>query len=499
MKFSDRLKYMFTGTERTRKRAIWLGAQSSRLEGDWRSTILSADRETQVDARILRGRARDLTKNNPYAARYLDLLDTNVIGAKGIQLEPTTKTSAGKLDVETNEAIKEAWNEWGENPSLDGKMSWLELTQTMIRMVAQDGEVFVRKVRTKEGFKIQLIDADFLDIALNSSTNNTSGIRIAQGNRLVQGIEVDKNGVPKWYHFYVVHPDGIATGVNLPKNKRERVNAKDVIHLMKNKNRVSQTRGITWLAPVMWSLHMLVKLQEGELVATRTAANKMGFIETAAENVVPYIPDPADDVDGQFVPEQMEAQPGVIERLPAGDKFVSWDPTHPSTAFESFVRIILQSIATALNISYSTLSGDPNRESFSSAKLHQNKEVDHFKCLQGWVARVVYQNVYEAWLRDAILSGDLKLRSKQVSDFKDVKWIGKAFPSLDSDKESKGVDRMVALGLTTRTAEAAALGSDFRRNIQLIAEEESFAEEHGVVLGSQFKEAEEIEVNVTEE
>ena len=59
---------------------------------------------------------------------------------------------------------------------------------------------------------------------------------------------------------------------------------------------------------------------------------------------------------------------------------------------------------------------------------------------------------------------------------------------IDADKDSKGLDRLVAMGLTTRTEAAASLGSDFRRNIEIIAEEEAFARQHGVTLGSQFKE-----------
>ena len=499
MNFWQRVGYVFKPPKsrynilaEKRKRAIWLGAQTSRLEGDWNSTILSADKEVQSNSRVLRGRARDLVKNNTYAARYIDLLDTYVIGPEGIRLEPSIRKENGDLDAEASKTIKDAWTNFTERPvTLDGKMNWLEVTQVMIRMVAQDGEVFLRKVRTKEGLKFQLIDADFLDINLNShqgTTANTANVKVALGNRLIQGVEVDKDGVPQWYHFFVNHPDEISPSLQGNRNRRQRVRAKDIIHFYKVKNRVSQTRGITWFAPAMWAMHMLVKLQEGELVATRTSANKMGWIETSPENTVPYKDYPEDDVEGNFFAEKMEAQPGAIERLAPGEKFVSWDPDHPSTAFEAFVRTILQSISVALNVSYSSLAGDPNKESFSSARIHSVLERDHWRCLQSWMARVVHQVCYEAWLNEAILSGDLQLRSKKVTDFTDVRWVPRHFQMIDADKDSKGLDRLVAMGLTTRTEAAASLGSDFRRNIEIIAEEEAFARQHGVTLGSQFKE-----------
>ena len=41
----------------------------------------------------------------------------------------------------------------------------------------------------------------------------------------------------------------------------------------------------------------------------------------------------------------MNAQAGVFEQLPAGMSFESFDPTHPTSAFEPFTTSVLRSIA----------------------------------------------------------------------------------------------------------------------------------------------------------
>src|SRR5258708_38109785 len=78
---SSRVSSFFSGK---RSLATYQGAIGSRLTLDWIATILSADQEIKGNVRLLRARARELSRNNPVAKSYLKILLSNVNGEKVI-------------------------------------------------------------------------------------------------------------------------------------------------------------------------------------------------------------------------------------------------------------------------------------------------------------------------------------------------------------------------------------------------------------------------------
>ena len=87
------LRNMF-GKPRARS---WDAARSNRLLNDWvTGGVISADQEIKADLLTLRDRSRDLVKNNSEAGRFVNLVAHNVIGHKGIQLQPRLLSRTGK-------------------------------------------------------------------------------------------------------------------------------------------------------------------------------------------------------------------------------------------------------------------------------------------------------------------------------------------------------------------------------------------------------------------
>jgi capsid protein len=100
-----------------RNNSVFSGAQTTRLTLDWVATILSANQELRGNLRLLRSRGRELSRNNPVAKNYLNLLAANVIGPKGIGYQPQVRNNDGKLSTQINEKIEEAWIDWGKRGS----------------------------------------------------------------------------------------------------------------------------------------------------------------------------------------------------------------------------------------------------------------------------------------------------------------------------------------------------------------------------------------------
>ena len=66
-------------------------AASPDVVRDWVSQVKSINQDLREQGEALRARARDLEQNNDYASRYLNLVETNIIG-EGIKLQSKART-----------------------------------------------------------------------------------------------------------------------------------------------------------------------------------------------------------------------------------------------------------------------------------------------------------------------------------------------------------------------------------------------------------------------
>ena len=191
-----------------RSLTVFNGATGGRFTLDWIASILSADQEIKGNMRLLRARARELSRNNPVAKSYLKLLVANVLGEKGIGYQAQVRNNDKTLNSAFNDKIETAWREWGKkgNCTVDGKLSFRAVENLVLRNMAVDGEVFVRKVKGFAGnkfrFAVQLIDADQLDHLFSRAASKSE-------NEIRMGIEVDEWSRPVAYHINGKHPSDL--------------------------------------------------------------------------------------------------------------------------------------------------------------------------------------------------------------------------------------------------------------------------------------------------
>jgi capsid protein len=175
--------------------AMWAGADTSRLMSDWLVGNFSTDFEIRSNLRLLRGRARQLVRDNPWIAGFVDELANNVVGPDGILLQAKITTAArpgfpATLASATNKEIERGWKEWGypEYASADGHDSWTELQRLIMQTIAIDGEVLRpsdSRLRQPLRYTLQLLDADLVDEMWNVPRG------IGQ-NQIRMGVEIDQ-------------------------------------------------------------------------------------------------------------------------------------------------------------------------------------------------------------------------------------------------------------------------------------------------------------------
>ena len=446
-------------------RRQYAGAKIDRLTSSWTTTQQSINKDLRAGGKVLRARARDLTINNDYARKYMQMVVSNVVGANGISLQVKSKTSKGKLNTKANRQTEQGWKEWSQarNCAWDSRLSFIEMQRLFIETAARDGEVLVRIIKdeSKFGFKLQFLDVNRLDENMNKDLGD---------NIIRMGIEFDVTGRPVAYHL----ANNLEPEIYHPNRHTERVPAENIIHAF-CAERPEQIRGATWMASSMSRMQMLGAYEEAELVAARVGACKMGFYTSEAGDS--FVGE--EDYDGNLI---TEAEAGIFEQLPAGTSFQSFDPTHPTSAFKDFNKAILRGIASGLGVAYNSLSSDLEGVSYSSIRSGTIEERDNWRVKQDWMIAHFLMPIYEQWLQMQLLKNTIGQDMTAFDSLMEIRWQAKSWNWVDPLKDIQANIQAINAGIKTSSEVIAEQGGDIEDVYDQLAYEQELAREKGIVL-----------------
>ena len=467
----------------------YAGANTGRLFADFLTSSTSADAEIKDNIRILRDRSRELARNDPYISRYLNLMVSNVVGKQGVRISCKSRNDNGSLDLAANQLIETAWKQWTQlgNCTVNEKLTFLDCQKIFVEALCRDGEVLVRKIKNPNspfGFQLQFLEADHLDENKNQAADKN-------GNSIRMGVEVDKYGKPIAYHLFKKHP--FDNTYPKPTQQYIRVPADEIIHAYLPQ-RAEQTRGVSLVAPIMANMKMLGGYMEAEVVAARVGASKMGFITSPDGDG--YVGDGA--YEDTFNPT-MNAQAGVFEQLAAGQDFKVFDPTHPTSAFESFTTSVLRSIASGLNISYHSLSNDLTSVNYSSIRQGALEDRSMYQIYQQFVIEHFINPIFKSWLEMAISTGYINLPIAKFDKFSTaVNYIPRSFAWIDPLKEMQANVVGLQNGTVTYADISAAHSRDVEELFEQHQKEIELAKQYGIELAYQpFGQKQPVEANIT--
>jgi lambda family phage portal protein len=397
------------------QRAFNAGA-SDRLTAGWVSATTSINADLEGALSVMVARSRSWAVNTDMGRRYIQLVKDNIVGSSAPRLQVRAPMAPGRdqLDEVGNNAIELHWNRWCErgNCEITGRMSFAEVCRTVVAAAARDGDYLARKVWARAlpyGYALQVLDID----RLYTGRGNAGG---APGSTVRLGVETDALGRTTHYHLYPRHPGDSMAGAPA---EVQRVPAGEVLHGFVME-RPEQLRGYPWTAAVLKRADTLDSYEYWALIAAKIGAAKMGFytIDKDAATSEMSVED-LKDATGQLV---QDVEAGMVEALPPGVGFESFNPDYPHQNFGSFVTVCARGIASGLNVAHHNLTGDMTGVNYSSARIAELAERQHWMALQTWLIDSFVRPVFLDWLGRSLLAGAITLPS------------GKALPAETFDK-----------------------------------------------------------------
>jgi lambda family phage portal protein len=328
-------------------------ARGRRTDG-WVTQGSSADAASGPYYGLTRDRARDLVRNNPYAAKVVDVWVANLIGSGW-----SFKARDPRRNGRRGETVTQLVRDWMADPlqcDFFGLQNFDGLIAQAVRCWKESGEVLIRaRTPSRETMEalglrvplqLQVLEPDWIDE--NHDTPAGEG-----GGYTRRGIVYSADQRRSAYWLYNYHPGEsahIATSIVSSK-----VPADEIIHLF-TPSRPGMTRGVSCLAPVMLRLRDLGDLLDARLMKEKVAA-------CLAAAVV--------DLDGvgdqkSTIGDRLE--PGGVVRLGPGQDIRTINPP-AAGEIDRVIRTYLLEIAAGAGITYEELTGDYSGNSFTQGRM----------------------------------------------------------------------------------------------------------------------------------
>lgn len=439
-------------------------AARGRGTAGWKAGGSSADAEIAAAGPALRDRMRDLVRNNPIAAQAVQVLVNNIVGT-GIQPRAAT------ADPELNKRVDALWKQWAAGCDQHGLTDFQGLLGLAVREMIEGGEVFAvaRAVPRAERngsvpLRIELREADHLDGSRFDSR--------AEGVRIDQGIEFDRNGRRAAYWMFPDHP-GSNSPIFTRRLESVRVAAHSVAHLFE-RQRV-QSRGVPWGVPAMRALRDVDDWQTAELVRKKTEACLVGIVFGADEDQQSIAP-VVQDAEGNRI-EQFE--PGLIAYARGGKDIKFNQPTSTAGVYE-WHRTQLHIIAAGFRVPYALMTGDLSQANFSSTRAGLNEFRRMVEQIQWQTVIPMFCQPVWAWFIDrAKAQGLLPLDGEILAE-----WGPPKFESVNPLQDVQADMLEVRAGFSTLPQQIARRGYDPTELLNEWAEFAAKADAAGLVFDS---------------
>ena len=340
--------------------------------------------------------ARDLVRNHPLIGQGVRRLVANVLRG-GFTFDPKTN------DAALNNELRSRWNEWAyqrpDECDVAGESLWSSIERMTLRHVITDGDVLTLPLATGQ---IQQIENHRLRTPSRTRRNVVHGVLLDEHRKRLEYWVTRDNVDP------MAAVNNVSDMVRYPARAIDPITQRPERQVLHHylPDRISQTRGVTAMVPVVDMAGMQDDLMFATLVKSQMNACVTILREMAAtNNALP----PAVGNDG--VPTTTDQRPDGTTRLLAGwqpgmeifgfpgEQLKGFAPNVPNAEFFTFSMLILSIIAVNLDLPVAVFLLDPSNTNFSGWRGAIDQARQRFQELQRFLIDTLHTPVIEWKIR----------------------------------------------------------------------------------------------------
>lgn len=452
----------------------------------------SPNEDINYNNMTLRQRSRILSMSGGFATSAIKTNRTNVIGCGLILKSHIDREVLGLDEEQANQWQKNTEREfalWAENKNncdAIGMNDFYKMQQLVFMNGLVNGDCFTLGQHDEKAvtdiapysLRLNIIEADRVQTPTKSSYSGVITItdgECSNGNRIYDGVEVNKNGKVVAYHIrnnYQYEMNAEPTEWTRVEAIGKRTGLYNVIHTLCDVERPGQYRGVPLIAPVIEQILQIRRYTEAELMAAVVESFFTAFIKTNTSSGEDPLEEAVTDEEpiDKDPEKEYEMGAGNFVYLEPDEDVTFGDPKRPAGGFQGFVEAIAVQIGASLEIPKEMLLKQFN-SSYSASRAALLEFWKLVKMRREWFVSDWCRPVYELWLYEAVARGRIKAPGFFNDPIKRMAWLGADFigPSqgmLDPTKEINAEQMMCENGFSTRADSAIRLnGSDYLMNV----------------------------------
>lgn len=449
--------------------------------GSPRQDTPTSERETLI------ARSRDAYRNHMLGRAAISRAATNVVGM-GLTVRPNVDGKVLGLDDDATDALNDQLARnfalWAQDPNeCDAEATMDFYMQQRLAFVSAlaSGDVFGftpfdKRVGGLFGLKLQLVEAERIGNPLN----------ILNTDREQDGIRVDRLGRPTHVRLCSGYPSDHLTRHNwdwVPVFGAE-TGRRRIMHLMNEKDRPSQVRGVPYLAPILEALQKLERFSQAELTAAVISAmftvaithgdtdEEQGigggatmWDEQSNDPNKPARPVVQSNRDHEPEGDNLTLGEGAVWDLEEGAKPVPISSNRPNPEFDPFFMAIVKEIGAALDQPAEVLLMHFST-SYTAARAAFNQLFKFVKQRRHHLTVQWCQPIYELVIDEMVANGMITLPgyrdpAKRRAYTRSL-WIGEPLGSLNELIDARAATERIANGTSNEHLETMALhGEDW--------------------------------------
>lgn len=486
---------------------------SDQLAG-WQPTLWSPDNEINIYRDRIVSRARDLVRNDGWAAGAVTRILDNAVGAiyrpifkpdyRYLQMLTGIKGFDAEWADEYARYMNAMWRTWandiGRWGDYERKKTVSQLLRIGLRHKLIDGDnlVLMHYDTSRLGYgraqfatSIQLIDPDRL-----SNPQQVYDMAHIRG-----GVELDNSGAPVAYHIRQAHQGDWWSGektMTWERIPRETPWGRPIVIHDFDSDRAGQHRGSGIFTPVIQRLKMLIKYDESEVEAAILNAVFGAFIESPYDPAMVEEGLAGNDGLGVYQEDRIGFHDDRRISLPngnglpilfPGEKINTVNAARPNSNFAAFESAVLRNFTAATGLSTQQVTQDWSDVNYSSARAAMLEAWKTLSRRRHDFATGTAAPVASCFVEEVHSLGGVPLPAgapefvEARTAYSHAKWMGPGRGWVDPVAEKKGAILGLDAGMSTLEKEVGdSEGEDWEEVIDQRAIEQKRFESRGLSL-----------------